>query len=593
MTTPEKLASLRELMQQHNLNAYIIAATDPHQGEYIPAHWQTRQWFSGFSGSAGTLVVTHDFAGLWTDSRYFIQAEEQLHGSGISLVKLIIPHTPEYIDWLLETMPAGSRIGLDGKVVAAQLVDLMQKQFNSRDLYLDTLHDLPGMIWEQRPPLPSQPVFAHDEHYAGKSRPEKLNMVRQRMQEQAAGYQLLTSLDDIAWLLNLRGEDVDYNPVFVSYCLISATECFLFIDAQKVPDELQRVLKQEGIILKPYDKISEALQELPANSSLLYSSAKTSHFLSSLIPSHCRRIDDISIVTRLKACKNPVEASHFRKAMIRDGVALVKFFRWLEENLGKTTITELTVDEQLTTFRKQQEGFVGNSFATIAGYLDHGAIIHYSATPQTANELKAEGLLLLDSGGQYFDGTTDITRTVNLGKPSREERHDFTLVLKGHIELSRAVFPAGTKGFHLDTLARIALWKDGKNYGHGTGHGVGFFLNVHEGPAGISPNPALNYPLEPGMMLTNEPGLYRQGHYGIRTENLLMVIPHADTEYGSFLAFETLTLFPYELALIDTTMLCHEEKQWINHYHQMVFERLEPYLNEDEKKWLSHKTRAI
>ncbi len=580
-------------MKQHDLNAYIIPSTDPHQGEYIAEHWQTREWFSGFTGSTGNVVITHDFAGLWTDSRYFIQAQEELKGSGIELVKLKIPHTPEYIDWLVEKLPAGSKVGFDGKVVAAQLAMMMKKAFEPHQIQIDSQHDLPGMIWEDRPGLPQQPVFEHDEKMAGKSRWEKLAMVREQMKARHADFHLLTSLDDIAWLFNLRGSDVQFNPVFLSYAVITPSESLLFIDEKKIPDDLQSRLQDEGLIVKPYDQVADYLRQLPQGSALWLTLSKVNQYLLDLIPGHCTLIDELSAVVPMKARKNTVEAANIRHAMVKDGVALVHFYRWLEENLGKMNITEISLDEQLTKFRKQQDGFMGNSFYPIVGYQDHGAIVHYSASPDTAYDIHPEGILLLDSGAQYLDGTTDITRTTALGKPTDEQRHDFTLVLKGHVELSRAVFPAGTKGFHLEVLARKALWQDGKNYGHGTGHGVGFFLNVHEGPQGISLNPSVNYPLEEGMVLSNEPGFYREGHYGMRTENLIMVVPFQESEYGPFLKFETLTLFPYDLGLIDAALLNHDEKQWINHYHQVVYERLEAYLDEEARRWLAHKTRAI
>ncbi len=593
MTTQEKLASLRKLMKQYDLNAYIIPSTDPHQGEYIAEHWQTREWFSGFTGSTGNVVITHDFAGLWTDSRYFIQAQEELKGSGIELVKLQIPHTPEYIDWLVEKLPAGSKVGFDGKVVAAQLAMMMKKAFEPHQIQIDSGHDLPGMIWEDRPGLPQQPVFEHDKKMTGKSRWEKLALVREQMKAKNADFHLLTSLDDIAWLFNLRGSDVQYNPVFLSYAVITPSESLLFIDEKKIPDALQSRLQEEGLVVKPYDQATDYLRQLPQGSALWLTLSKVNQYLVDIVPGHCTLIDGLSAVAPMKAHKNTVEAANIRHAMVKDGVALVHFYRWLEDTLGKTTITEISLSEQLTKFRKQQDSFMGNSFSTIAGYQDHGAIVHYSASVATAYDIHPEGILLLDSGAQYLDGTTDITRTTALGKPTDEQRRDFTLVLKGHVELSRAVFPSGTKGFHLEVLARKALWQDGKNYGHGTGHGVGFFLNVHEGPQGISLNPAVNYPLEEGMVLSNEPGYYREGHYGMRTENLIMVVPFQESEYGPFLKFETLTLFPYDLALVDASLLNHDEKQWINHYHQVVYERLESYLDEEARSWLAHKTRAI
>jgi Xaa-Pro aminopeptidase len=593
MTTAEKLTSLRDLMSEQGFAAYIIPSTDPHQSEYIADHWKTRQWFSGFTGSAGTVVVTQDFAGLWTDSRYFIQAEKELQGSGIELVKLKIPHTPEYVDWLKEKLDRGSVVGINGKVFSESLVSSMKKAFLDKGIKINCGLDLPGMIWKDRPPVSMNGITEHDLKYAGKSRKEKLARVREEMEKEGAGYHLLTSLDDIAWVFNLRGTDVDYNPVFISYALISKDTSTLFVDEHKLGQELRDKLVADSVTVEPYEKIDETLTALEIGSGIMFSTSKTSHYINLCIPPHCKKIDSISIVTRLKACKDETEITNIRNAMVKDGVALVKFFKWLEENIGKEAITEITLDEKLTSIRASQKGYTGNSFGTIAGYKDHGAIVHYDATPESAYPLSAEGILLLDSGAQYLDGTTDITRTITLGKPTEEQVRDYTLVLKGLIQLSLAIFPEGTKGFHLDVLARKALWEHSKNYGHGTGHGVGYFLNVHEGPQGITPNAAVNTALEPGMIQSNEPGYYKEGEYGIRLENLILVTEHSESEYGRFLQFDTITLFPFDTNLIDMDLLSEREKGWLNRYHKKVFERLSPGLTKEENQWLLKKTKNI
>jgi Xaa-Pro aminopeptidase len=593
MTTKEKLAELRSLMNEKGFSAYIIPSADPHQSEYCPEHWMTLKWFSGFTGSAGTVVVTQDFAGLWTDSRYFIQAEDQLKDSGIELVKLKIPHTPEYTDWLAERLEPGSIVGINGEVFSQALVNLMKKRFSGNGIVINCSFDLPAQIWHDRPALSQNKVFEHDLKYAIKSRREKIELVRKEMAESGNDYQLLSSLDDIAWLFNLRGSDVIYNPVFVAYALIGKKNAFLFIDEVKLADELKEVLQADGITIKPYDQLKEHLSQLEVHDNIRVSSSKTSHHIFLSIPAHSIKTDDLSIPTVLKACKDDNEVKQIRNALIKDGVALVRFFRWLEENIERREITELTIDDVLTDFRSQQPGFICNSFSTIAAYKDHGAIVHYSATPETAYTLKPEGILLLDSGAQYVDGTTDITRTIALGKPTEEQIIDYTLVLKGLIKLSMAFFPEGTKGFHLDALARFPLWQHGKNYGHGTGHGIGYFLNVHEGPQGITPNPAVSFPLKKGMLQSNEPGFYNPGKYGIRLENLILVIPHIQTEYGNFFQFETMTLFPFDKKLIDLDSLTDEEKGWLNRYHNKVFQNLSPKLSKEENQWLLERTKAV
>lgn len=593
MTTQDKLKAIRELMKQYKLSAYIIPPTDPHQSEYIPAHWKTREWFSGFTGSAGTVVVTEHFAGLWTDSRYFIQAEKELAGSGITLVKLKIPHTPEYIDWLCENLDKGSCVGFDGNVFSESLANILKARFSVKGIDIESRFDLPALIWKDRPEMSKEMVYEHEPRYAGKDRKEKLKLVFEQMKADGFDYHLLTALDDIAWLFNLRGNDIDYNPVFIAYALLSQSKATLFINKEKITDGLLKQLQGDGIEILPYTAIGESLASLENQKSILYTSSKISCSLSGQIPTAIRKSDGLSIPSKLKACKDAVETANIHQAMIKDGIALTRFFIWLENHLGKQNISEVDVDEKLTSFRKQQQGFVGNSFGTIAGYLDHGAIVHYSATSESAYQLKSEGLLLLDSGGQYLEGTTDITRTISLGKPTKDEKEDYTRVLKGTIRLAMAVFPEGTKGFQLDALARFALWEAHKNYGHGTGHGVGYFLNVHEGPQGITPNPAVNYPLLEGMVQSDEPGFYREGMYGIRLENLIQVVRVGQSDYGTFLAFNTLTLCPFDKNLIDKDLLSKEERTWLNTYHQKVFEKLSPSLDTNEKAWLKEKTMPL
>lgn len=593
METRDKINELRKLMKDRSLDAYIIPPTDPHQNEYTPDYWKTLQWISGFTGSAGTLLVTENFAGLWTDSRYFIQAEEELKNTGIELVKLKIPYAAEYVQWLEKNLNVGQTIGMDGKTVAQSMVYQLKKEVLSKGLKINCTFDLPGMLWEDRPILPDSPVFEHKPGYAGMSLGEKLLKVREEMYSSKISHHLLTALDDIAWLLNLRGKDVEYNPVFFAYMLISKDLATLFIDHKKIPDAINEKLIHDNIHIAPYESLEEHLSALDQTSTVLLSTKKISHHNYSCIPSHCEKIDGLSIPARLKAIKNTTELSNIRNAMIKDGAALVRFFYWLENHIGREEITEYGIVEQLQRFREEQAGYIGDSFHTIAGYKEHGAVVHYIVKKETAYTLKPEGMLLLDSGAQYIDGTTDITRTVCLGKPTEEQKITYTYILKGLISLSMAIFPEGTKGFQLDALARMPLWQQGKNYGHGTGHGIGYFLNVHEGPQGISPNPGNNFPLQPGMIQSNEPGFYKEGDFGIRLENLIVVVPHKETSCGKFMKFETLTLFPFEASLIDKDLLSTDEQQWINEYHQQVFENLSHRLGKQENQWLLEKTKRI
>ena len=595
MNAGEKISKLRALMQAQNLDAYLIPNTDPHQSEYIAEHWRSMTWLSGFTGSAGNIVITHDFAGLWTDSRYFIQGERQLKGTGIELMKLKIPHTPEYIDWMVETLPEKGRVGIDETLFSLGKIRQMQEAFKSKGLKIVSAGDLIADVWEGRPSIPLNPIFEHDVKYAGRSRREKLSAIRENMNSESVDYHLITTLDDIAWIFNIRGNDVEYNPVGIAYALISQNHATLFISNQKVNTGLRNSLENDGVELAPYEEIENRLKEL-GESTILFDPAKTSLKLYEAIPSETARQEGIHLSTPMKAIKNEVETQYIRSTMIKDGVAVTRFFKWLEENIGKIHIDEVSAGEKLTAFRAEQEHFIGESFSTIAGYRAHGAIVHYRATPDIAFDLKPEGLFLLDSGGQYLDGTTDITRTVALGPPTTEEKRDFTLVLKGHIALARAVYPEGTQGYRIEGLARQALWSHGLDYGHGTGHGVGFFLNVHEGPQSISSRPSASKlsDLKPGMLTSNEPGVYHEDKYGIRTENLVLTVEHSDSEaFGKFFAFETVTLCYIDLNLVDKDLMNQEEIDWLNDYHQMVFERLSPRLEAEEVEWLRGKTERI
>lgn len=582
-------------MALSDFDAYIIPGTDPHMGEYVPDYWQIRSWLSGFTGSAGTLVITSKFAGLWTDSRYFLQAESELSGSGIELVKLRVPHTPEHVDWIVKNLPVGSRIGVDGKMISIDAVKQIRSAFAPKQIELITNEDLISPIWTDRPPFPLDQVSGYDLEYAGCSRSEKIDMVRSEMSRLGVTHHLIASLDDIAWLLNLRGTDIEYNPLFVSYVSIDSDSTVLFINDAKINPELQEELMNDGVTLRPYEEIEQYLSTLVKGNRLLIAPGKINQALLDAILPAVTIVDGVNPTTLMKAVKNETEIGHLHQTMVYDGIALVRFFHWLEKNIGKEKITEISASDKLQSFRSEQPVFMGLSFGTIAGYASHGAIVHYNPTPESDVELKPEGLFLLDSGGQYLSGTTDVTRTVALGVPTLEQKRDFTLALKGTIALSDAVFPEGTKGFQLDALARIALWKNGINFGHGTGHGVGFFLNVHEGPQGISPNAAgpASTVMEKGMVTSVEPAMYREGKHGIRTENLVICIPHLENEFGSFLKFETLTLCPIDRTLIDVSLLDKAELSWLNNYHAMVYERISPYLAKEESKWLKAKTAKL
>ena len=590
----KRMEALRLQMKEHQLSAFIIPSTDPHSGEYVPEHWETRKWISGFTGSAGTAVITLDDAGLWTDSRYFIQAEEQLEGTGIRLFKDRLPETPSIDEWLGSILKKGDKVGIDGWVNSHQEAHALRNALAENGIELVTMtEDIFDTLWEDRPSLPKTPVFILDETRTGASCTEKIVRIQEAIAKNGASAIILSALDEIAWTLNLRGSDVHCNPVFISYLLLSKEGYTLYILEDKITDEVRTFLKGHQVAIKTYSQLAEDLFAFrEKHEGVLQISPLANEALYELSAKHADTLIAPSPVALMKAVKNETEQAGFRKAMERDGVALVKFLRWLEEAVPAGNESEVSIDQKLYEFRAEQADFRGISFDTIAGYKEHAAIVHYEATPETDIPLKPEGLLLLDSGAQYLDGTTDITRTIALGPLTDEEKTDYTLVLKGHLQLQNAHFPAGTCGTQLDVLARSAMWKCGINYMHGTGHGIGHFLCVHEGPHQVRMNhvPTL---LEPGMILTDEPGIYKAGRHGIRIENTLLIVPAQETEFGKFYRFEPLTLCPIDKKAIAIEILTDEELAWFNEYHQMVYNRLCPFLNEEENAWLKEATSPL
>ena len=594
MEIKSRLAALRQEMKARQLSAFIVPSTDPHSSEYVSEHWETRKWISGFTGSAGTAVITLEDAGLWTDSRYFIQAEEQLEGTGIRLFKDRLPETPSIGEWLGSILKEGNKVGIDGWVNSHQEAFGLNNELKAKGLALETMtEDIFDTLWENRPRLPQSPIFILDEARTGASCTAKINRIKEAIAKNGVSAIILSALDEIAWTLNLRGNDVHCNPVFISYLLISAEGYTLYIMEDKITDDVRAYLKEHQVEIKAYSALAEDLRSFKEkHQGILQISPLANEALYNLSSQYADTIIAPSPVALMKAVKNETEQAGFRKAMERDGVAMVKFLRWLEEAVPAGNESEVSIDKKLYEFRAEQADFKGISFDTIAGYKEHAAIVHYEATPETDIPLKPEGLLLLDSGAQYLDGTTDITRTIVLGPLTEEEKTDYTLVLKGHLQLQNAQFPAGTCGTQLDVLARIAMWKSGINYMHGTGHGIGHFLCVHEGPHQIRMNhmPTL---LEPGMTVTDEPGIYKAGRHGIRIENTLLIVPGQETEFGKFYQFEPLTLCPIDKEAIVVEMLTDEELKHFNNYHEMVYNRLSAFLNEEEKAWLKEATSPL
>ena len=593
----QRVAALRKIMQRNGIQAFILPTTDPHNSEYVAAHWEARKWLTGFTGSAGTAVITMKKAGLWTDSRYFLQAAEQLEGTGITLFKDRMPGTPSIAEWLSKELKKGDIIGMDGWVNGIDFKESLYAVCSPKGIQVESVADPFDEIWKDRPSLPSDPVFILEEKYAGRSCRQKIELIREEIRKNNCQSILLSALDEIAWTLNLRGSDVHCNPVFISYMHITQKKATLYIIEEKLSPEVKVYLEENGVILKSYHqvegdikKVRQNIQVSPALNMKLFNAA--GYLTANGIDTGHKIMEIPSPVSLLKAVKNETEINGFRHAMERDGIAMVKFLKWLKTAVPAGNETELSVDRKLYELRAEQADFKGISFDTIAGYKEHAAIVHYEATPETDIPLKPESMLLLDSGAQYLDGTTDITRTIVLGPLSNEEKTDYTLVLKGFLQLQNAIFPEGTCGTQLDILARQAMWKAGVNYFHGTGHGVGHFLCVHEGPHQIRMN-YMPTPLRPGMTVTDEPGIYKAGRHGIRTENTLLTVPAMETEFGSFMKFEPLTLCPIDKEAIVTDMLTDEEITWFNEYHEMVYNRLSSQLNKEEQKWLKEATSPL
>lgn len=588
----QRLESLREVMRREHLSAFIFPSTDAHQSEYVADHWQGRTWISGFNGSAGTAVVTMKSAALWTDSRYFLAAEEQLKGTEFQLMKLKIEGTPTISEWLAQELQGeNAEVGLDGMVNSYhETMGLIADLRKSGGITVRTNLDPLGLIWTDRPAIPANPVEIQPMEFAGESVASKISRIRTALRQRHADGMLISALDDIAWTLNLRGTDVHCVPVFVSYLLISSQQVSLYVDSAKINDEVKAYLTENGISLYPYNKVAEGLERY-SEYNILLDGDETSYFLWKIVK--CQEIiAGNSPVPAMKAQKNDREIAGFRQAMLRDGVAMVKFLRWLKPAVEAGGQTEISIDRKLTSLRAEQHLFRDISFDTIAGYQAHGAIVHYEATPETDVVLKPEGLILIDSGAQYQDGTTDITRTIALGPVTEEMKHVYTLVLKGHIQLELAKFPDGASGTQLDALARECMWREGYNYLHGTGHGVGSYLSVHEGPHQIrmewKPSP-----LRAGMTVTDEPGLYLSGKFGVRIENTLLIKDYQTTEFGKFLQMESLTLCPIDLTPVDFSMLQPKEIEWLDTYHRDVFEKLSPYLEGEDLEWLREATRPV
>lgn len=592
MTINERVAELRAKMIAKGLDAYIIPSTDPHISEYVAERWKSKTWISGFTGSVATFVVTKDKSGLWVDSRYWLQSEEELKGTEIEVFKLGMDGVPNFTDWLVKQLAANNKVGYDGMCVPRGLDKQWRSLFNYWNINVNSDYDLLEEIWENRPAIPREVIFAQKIEYAGVSREDKINNVRKQMKDKGVDVHIIATLDDNCWLFNIRGRDVTYNPVAYCYSIITHNSAELFIYEDKVNDEVRAELTNSGIIIKNYDDIFTSVQNIEAGKKVYIDPARINAGLSNMIPASCQVVEGMNLSTMMKAVKNETELNGMRTAMQRDCIAMVKFQYWLENNIETEEISELSAMDKIREIRAESDMFFGESFGTIAGYKGNGAIVHYGSSPETNVKLERDSFFLFDSGGQYYDGTTDITRMYHLGTPTEEEMIDYTLVLKGHIDLNLAIFPTNTRGSQLDILARHGLWQRMQNYGHGTGHGVGCFMNVHEGPQNIrmDENPVT---LVPGMIISNEPGMYRAGKYGIRIENLVNVIEAGKTEFGNFLTFEVLTLCPIDKKAIKKELLTDLEIKWFNDYHQRVFDSVKDDLSPELRDWLAEKTAAI
>lgn len=592
MNIKERLEKLRKMMKEKEIDAYIVPTTDPHSSEYVAEHYKGRSFISGFTGSAGTALITHNKALLWTDGRYFIQAQNEIKNSEYKLMKMGEKEVPSYQKWLEENLQVGDSLGFDGKLFSEKQVEDLEEKLSGKKINFIYEFDLLRDIWRDRPELPNEKAFVLDKKYAGITSKEKIEQVRDYMDEKKADILLLSSLDDIAWLFNIRGGDISHSPVVISYASISKEEAYIFVDKSKIEKEVESVLNENGIRVKEYEDISNFIEQISEDKTVILDKKKINRWLYKSLSKDIKVIHEVDITTKLKAIKNDIELKNQRSTYVKDGVALVKFFHWLDTNIGKIEITEVTAADKLEGFRKEQELYMEPSFGTISAYGENAAMAHYSATKDSFSVLKAQGLYLVDSGGQYLDGTTDITRTVGLGEISDEEKRDFTLTLKAHINLSRMKFLKGSNGYQLDIACRYPLWQEGLDFKHGTGHGVGFVLNVHEGPHRIA-NAPNDISLEEGMVVSIEPGVYKAGRHGIRIENIVAVQKDIETEFGQFMSFETLSFVPIDLNCIDIKLLDEVEKKWLNSYHQEVYNKLSPFLNKDINKYLEEKTKSI
>ena len=591
---PERIAALREAMKQHKIDAYIIPTSDPHMSEYPADCWKYREWISGFTGSAGTVIITADKAGLWTDSRYFLQASTQLEGTGIELFKMMLPETPTIPEFLTHELKEGQTVGLNGETYSLADARSLEKALAEKEIKLNTNASLIDPIWKERPAIPEAPMFEMPIELSGKSTEDKLIDINKMLHKAGADCTILSALDEVAWTFNIRGTDVAYNPVVISYAFVSEKESILFVNPKKIPAEIAEHLKKEGVTLADYGMLATFLSRLPEQTRVFIDSKRTNVAIYNALPKSSILIEGTSPANHLKSIKNETEIKGFRNAVLKDGIAMTKFYFWLEKMLkAGEKVTELSAAAKLTALRSEQPQYVMDSFASISSYGPHGAVVHYSPTPETDTELKTDSLYLLDSGAQYLDGTTDITRTIALcDEPSEQMKKDFTRALKGTIGIAKCKFPAGIRGCLIDAFARKALWDAGINYLHGTCHGIGHCLNVHEGPQSIrmEENPVI---LEPGMVMSDEPAMYRPGEYGIRTENMILIREDSETEFGKFLGFETLTLCYIDTKLVIPSMLSVREHAWLNKYHQMVYDLVSPHLTEEEKAWLKEKTAEI
>ena len=591
---PERIAALREAMKQHKIDAYIIPTSDPHMSEYPADCWKYREWISGFTGSAGTVIITADKAGLWTDSRYFLQASTQLEGTGIELFKMMLPETPTIPEFLTHELKEGQTVGLNGEIYSLADARSLEKALAEKEIKLNTNASLIDPIWKERPAIPEAPMFEMPIELSGKSTEDKLLDINKMLHKAGADCTILSALDEVAWTFNIRGTDVAYNPVVISYAFVSEKESVLFMNPKKIPAEIAEHLKKEGVTLADYGMLATFLSRLPERTRVFIDSKRTNVAIYNALPKSSILIEGTSPANHLKSIKNETEIKGFRNAVLKDGIAMTKFYFWLEKILkAGEKVTELSAAAKLTALRSEQPQYVMDSFASISSYGPHGAVVHYSPTPETDTELKTDSLYLLDSGAQYLDGTTDITRTIALcDEPSEQMKKDFTRALKGTIGIAKCKFPAGIRGCLIDAFARKALWDAGINYLHGTCHGIGHCLNVHEGPQSIrmEENPVI---LEPGMVMSDEPAMYRPGEYGIRTENMILIREDSETEFGKFLGFETLTLCYIDTKLVIPSMLSVREHAWLNKYHQMVYDLVSPHLTEEEKAWLKEKTAEI